>query len=605
MNRIPISRQRPHSRAQSKGRSARRIGFWPLSVVLFAAFLLGGWPGQAHEMDNLAARSSLQAAPQATPQSGQEAMPSDLKMDDMPGMDMEHDHGDDMQMPGMDMDHGEAGHEHMTMPTPDAGLVRILVVLTALIAVAMLFAGRQSLRKSDGESSAPRTNLLALPVVGRFLRSRYFLGALITPTMLIFGFIVFVGLFGEQTTANPAVLLTWILWWPAVIFTFFLLGRIWCAFCPFGYLGDLAQKLFSMQRKAPAILRNMWWRLGLFLALTWITTLWALDRWPQGTALLAVGLTLGAVTLAFVYEKRVFCRYVCPVGGVFGLYSMTAPLRLTVKDGHVCQHECDQKNCFQACPWFQFPPTMERGAECSLCLDCVRACPHDNIALEKQPFASDLIHFQPHRKSFDEFAAIAAVLGVALLQTVVMLSGWSGWEMRIGSWLDLAPGRLLYTIIFLSVGVIAPLLLLALVVWSSKSFSGVRTDFFRSLRTYAYSFLPLGLALHAAHNFHHLFGEGGAMWVGLKKALAQYTGWSSLAAGASAASVSPNTLFVLQWVALLAGLYLAFRVGFALTRRDSPLPAQRFRAVLPILLFATAYTLLNLVILSASMAHRH
>ena len=64
-------------------------------------------------------------------------------------------------------------------------------------------------------------------------------------------------------------------------------------------------------------------------------------------------------------------------------------------------------------------------------------------------------------------------------------------------------------------------------------------------------------------------------------------------------------MFVLQWLALLAGLYLAFRVGFGLTRREAPLGAHNLRAVLPILIFATAYTLLNLVILSAPMAHRH
>jgi ferredoxin len=59
---------------------------------------------------------------------------------------------------------------------------------------------------------------------------------------------------------------------------------------------------------------------------------------------------------------------------------------------------------------------MDRGAKCSLCLDCVRACPEDNIALLTQPPGADLAGFQSHRRSLDEASAIAAVLGVALFK---------------------------------------------------------------------------------------------------------------------------------------------------------------------------------------------
>ena len=529
-----------------------------------------------------------------------------------PAGSMDHDHaGMDM---AMDMDMAETGHEHSAGEpmhhhaggTPAAALVWALLGASLTIAGLLLFSARRSLRAGTPLVNMVSTNILALPVIGKFLRSRYFLALIIAPTLLIFSFIVIAGLMGEQSTANPAVLLTWILWWPAVIFTFFLLGRIWCAVCPFGYLGDLAQKIFSFHWKVPAILRNMWWRLGLFLALTWATTLWTLDRWPRGTAWLALSLTLGAITLAVVFEKRAFCRYVCPVGGVFGLYSMTAPLRLGVKDHNVCQQECTQKNCYQACAWFQFPATLNRNAECSLCLDCVRACPHDNLTLQTQPFGADLAAFQPHRKSLDEALAISVVLGVGLLQTIVMLNVWSDWQSKIGGFLGIEPGRLLYTIIFVSIGVILPTLLFLLVSYFTLPKDHLHGDFLRALRTYAYAFLPLGLALHAAHNFHHLFGEGGAMWSGLKEAVARYTGWAALASHQQAAAPpGPNTLFIMQWAALMAGLYLAFRVGVALVRRNTAQPERAFRNAIPILLFATAFTVLNLVVLSAAMGHRH
>ncbi len=152
------------------------------------------------------------------------------------------------------------------------------------------------------------------------------------------------------------------------------------------------------------------------------------------------------------------------------------------------------------------------------------------------------------------------------------------------------------------------IVLVAAIAYFSASRAELRGDVFRAFRTYAYAFLPLGLGLHAAHNFHHLFGEGRAMWDGLKQAVAQYTGWVSLApaqAADAAASIGPNTLFVLQWLALIGGLYLAFHVGVAVARRTASPSMQAFRTALPIFLFAIAYTVLNVLILSAPMAHRH
>ena len=505
---------------------------------------------------------------------------------------------------------GAAAHDHGT-PVPDAPLVRALLWFTLAMATGLILYARRLLQPNfvaivpPGRNQLAGRNLLDWPVIGKLLRWRHFPTLLIAPTMIIFLFIVLVGLFGEQTTGNPAILLTWILWWPAVIFTFLLLGRIWCTACPFGYTGDLVQKIFSFRLRPPRIFKNMWWRLGLFLALTWATTLWALDRWPWGTAWLGLGLTLGAVGLAVLYEKRTFCRYVCPLGGIFGLYSMTAPVRIGVKDQQTCQQDCSHKDCYQACAWFEFAAVLNRNAECNLCLDCVRACPHDNLILQTQGPATDLALFDPHRKSLDEGSTVAAVLGVALLQTVVMLNAWKGWEARIGSFLHIPPGPVLYTLIFVTFGLAVPALLVALVSYLGWRQGELRGNLFHAFRTYAYAFLPLGLGLHAAHNFHHLFGEGGAMWMGLKKSLAQYTGWGSLATTDAAASLGPNTLFVLQWLALVGGLYLAFRVAVAVARRNTSPALSAFRAALPILLFALAYTALNILILSAPMAHRH
>lgn len=503
----------------------------------------------------------------------------------------EHDH-----LGAAAVDHELAQH-HANAPTvPDGWFVGLLLGATLSLAALLSIVARRHGGADPRMPALSGKDLLTVPFLGAFLRWRHFNTLLLAPTLLFFGLVVGTGLFGEQTTDNPAILLTWILWWPAVIFTFFLVGRVWCVICPFGYVGDVIQKIGTLGRKAPRLLKNMWWRLGLFLLLTWFTALFSLDRTPRSTAWLALVLTFGTVALAVVYQKRVFCRYVCPVGGIFGLYLMTAPLALSARDHMVCQSRCRSKDCAAACMWFQFPPHMDRGAECSRCLDCVRACPFDNLALTTQPIGHDLSLFRSHRTSVDEATTVAAILGVSLLQTVVMLNAWSVYQV----------GPLLYTVIFFVFGVGIPLALLAGVSFLASRGDRSSPGVAASLRTYVYSFLPLGLGLHAAHNFHHLFGEGRALWTGLLAWTANATGWElARPASGGVSAMNANALFLMQWLALAGGLYLAWQVSAHLAGRHATDRTTALRMALPIQLFAVAYTVLNVLVLASPMAHRH
>jgi polyferredoxin len=69
---------------------------------------------------------------------------------------------------------------------------------------------------------------------------------------IVFIFIILYGLFGPQSKdENPVIFLTWGIWWPSVVLSWFFLGRTWCAFCPFPGLARLFQKLKLTLRKEP------------------------------------------------------------------------------------------------------------------------------------------------------------------------------------------------------------------------------------------------------------------------------------------------------------------------------------------------------------------
>jgi polyferredoxin len=97
------------------------------------------------------------------------------------------------------------------------------------------------------------------------------------------------------------------------------------------------------------------------------------------------------VAVGLFYERRSFCRYLCPIGGLIGIYSMTAPIELRAKSAGVCAADHD-KSCYRGgpesrgCPMFEFPASMDRNNYCNLCGECVTSCSRDNLVLRFRAF---------------------------------------------------------------------------------------------------------------------------------------------------------------------------------------------------------------------------
>ena len=108
----------------------------------------------------------------------------------------------------------------------------------------------------------------------------------------------------------------------------------------------------------------------------------------QGSTVLWI--MLGALLVASIFVRNLYCRFLCPLGAALGLVSKIAPLKIKRWS------ECSQcALCEKTCEWGAIRNRQIIMSECVRCDDCERlyadkeACPHWLLDLKRQRRAAE------------------------------------------------------------------------------------------------------------------------------------------------------------------------------------------------------------------------
>ena len=439
--------------------------------------------------------------------------------------------------------------------------------------------------QSQSKKKQYRLNLLnKYPKLRYFLRSDWF------PTRINYGFtlwffaliVLVLFLAPQNRQENFALNMFWAWWWPLILIGFPFVGRLWCAVCPFMIYGEITQKLSLILwprslKKWPRQTADQWggWFLFGFFALILLwEELWDLENTAYLSAYLLLLITAGAMICSAIFERRFWCRYLCPIGGMNGLFAKLSMTELRAQQG-TCSAACTTYQCYKGgvakgegqetngCPLYSHPAQLTENKDCVLCMTCLKACPHRSVEFNLRPPGIEL--WTTHIPHSYEVALLFLLLNVVFLHRLPEISTRLGLNLH----LERFSNHALVSIIVLTAPIILPLLAQGINLLVGKLNSRYAPRQFIEL---AYGYLPLVLAGNLAHYLRLGLGEGGRI---LPVTMATF----GLRDGLNGASLPtlvahPAVIAFLQGSCLISGILLSVLLTQKIAR-------QQFKYLLP------------------------
>ncbi|MDA1263325.1 MAG: cytochrome c oxidase assembly protein [Planctomycetota bacterium] len=428
-----------------------------------------------------------------------------------------------------------------------------------------------------------RFDLLRVFGVGSFLRKRAARESIRWTLAVIALILVIDGFFGpSDSPSNLAGTLPWTHWRGVVVIALLFGGNFLCMSCPLMAPRNLMRRWWRPRFRWPNALRSKWLAVGLVAI--WLISYEAFDLWssPMATAFIFVGYFAAILLIDGLFQGGSFCKWVCPIGQFHMTQSLVSPLSVSVRNTAVCA-TCTGRECIRGsdsgsaksasvslsisvpgCELELFQPAKRGNLDCTFCLDCVDACPHDNVGILTQSSSVGLAD----RRWGSSIGRIASRTDVAALLALLSFGAFANAAGMTGPWLDLV-ARITTTFNLTSTVVveaamttvaivIVPVVLLCCVSWISSHISG--RPLRESLCLGAHALVPIGASMWCVHWFFHLatsastaipvmqraLNDVGLAWFGEPE-------WAASCCGAVPDWLIPVELLLLQFGFVVSG----------------------------------------------------
>ena len=439
-------------------------------------------------------------------------------------------------------------------------------------------------------TSVTPSDVLRWPLVGSFLRWRYARTSLQSVLLLVAVVLILHGLFGPQVApANLATVLSWVQYRGWLILALLVAGNFFCTACPFVLVRDQGRRLTAPSRKWPRWLRMKWIGIALFIGVLFAYELFDLWALPRATAWLVLGYFAAALAIDLRFTGASFCKYLCPIGQFSFVASTMSPLELQVRQPETCR-TCRTVDCIKGrrdeavpsrvlrrgCELALFLPAKVGNLDCTFCMDCVQACPHDNIAVATRVPGLELV--DPRRRSGigwlprrrDVAALVVVFVFGGLINALGMTASARAMEQGLVNLLGAQSEGPVLAALFAIVVIAIPILLLGIagMLTASLTRRGLSSSLDVVTR-HSYALVPLGFGVWLAHyGFHLLTGVLTLMPV-TQSAVLDLFGWPALGTPLwQLTGMRPGLVFPIEVGVIVMGAGGSLVLAYLISERD-------------------------------------
>jgi len=330
-----------------------------------------------------------------------------------------------------------------------------------------------------------------------------------------------------------------------------------------------------------------------------------------------------------------------PIGQFHFVNSMASPLEVAIRDADVCA-SCKTRECIvgvwekpraliegapedskalrthergkllqNGCELWLYQETKWGNMDCTFCMECIHACPYDNVGILTRAPAKELwedprragigrLSQRPDVAALAIFLTFAAFMnGFGMVTPIYALEGWLGRAMGTTS------GPLVLALIFGVGMILMPFLLVSAAAKASAALSGSGRTILEEATRYAYALVPVGFGMWVAHYLFHFLVGGLAIVPATQEYLADL-GVPLL--GSPAWTLGPlvpeSWLLPLELLFLEMGLLASLVVAVRIAQREVGEGPRALRGALPWGILALTLSVVGIWLLLQPMEMR-